>query len=288
MLNLSLLKVLPDWIYYRGKIARHSLGFIYATDAIGIYLIIILMYFYIKKSKARIEEIILLETINVFLYKMTDGRLSFILITLLLAGLLLSKLKILKNLFKRRISQKIIKITCYILPVVLFISFNLLTYLYSCNNSFAKQVNEILSDRLKYTSEAYENYGIPIFGKNIKWNGWGGYGHTNTEEIKDFKYNFVDSSYAKMIFDNGIIFTVIVIMAYTVTLLRNHNKKNYWLVIAVFFVLIWGVVEQYLFNIGRNIYVLALIPLLETGNIKSLEYNNIKRIKGKINEKINR
>lgn len=283
---LSLIGIFPDWIFYRGNIVRHSLGFLYPTDAIGIYLEIIIMFFYIRKSKSSFTELLVLETINVFLYKYTDGRLSFILISTILGILLLRKFKFIRKLYNYNIIQKTLKILCYTLPIVLFISYNCLAVLYLNNNNFAIKINELLSNRLKYTSEAYENYGVSLFGENIEWNGWGGFGYINTDEMEDFRYNYVDSSYARVIFDYGIIFSVIIILAYTLILLKNY-KKNKWLIFSLFFVLIWSFIEQHIINIGRNIFILAFIPILEIGSIEYLDYCNLKnKIKGLKNEKI--
>ena len=103
-----------------------------------------------------------------------------------------------------------------------------------------------------------------------------GYGYANLDEIEDFEYNFVDSSYPKIIFDFGLIFSCIILLGYRAILVENYNKKNYWLVLTIFFVLAWSFVEQYIVNIGKNVFALALIPLLEIGKINKLNYENLK------------
>ena len=281
-ISLALLNIVPDWTFTRGNIIRHSLGFIYVTDCISIYLAIILMYSYIKKSRVSFLEIIFLETMNIFLYKYTDGRMSFILNSALLTILCLYKIKFFKSTFKRILTSKIVKITCVLLPGSLFVCYNYLTFLYNSNNDFAKQINILLSNRLEYTRQAFNNYGVPLFGKEIDWNGWGGYGYIDMEERQNFKYNYVDSSYARIIFDNGIILAILTIIGYTYILIYNCNQRNYWMVIALYFILIWSFIEPQLINIGRNPMVVALIPLLEIGNINML----IKKKREKINEKI--
>ena len=107
--------------------------------------------------------------------------------------------------------------------------------------------------------------------------GWGGNEFENQNNVKDFQYNFVDSSYAKNIFDFGIIFSVLVIAAYTYILIQNYKNKNYWLIVSVFIVLIWAFVEPYLINVGRNIFTISLIPTLEIGKIE--KYKRKKKMK---------
>lgn len=271
-ITLSLLGIIPDWTFPRGTLIRHSLGFIYATDCIGIFLTMVLMYFYQKKSEAPIFEIIILEFINVVLYKYTDGRLSFVLVTILLGLLLLSKMKILKDIFNTKFINNVVKVMCYSAPVIFLITFNFLTYAYSKNYSNMDKINNLFSDRLELTSRAYKENGVPIFGKDIKWYGWGGYGYVNLEDMDKFNYNFVDSSYAKLIFDNGIIYMLLVIFAYTYILIYNFKNKSYWAVISLLFVLIWSFIEPYIINIGRNPLTLLLLPILEIKTIDLKQY----------------
>ena len=166
--SLSLLKVIPDWTYSRDNLIRHSLGFYYPTITIGLYLSIILMYCYIKKSNSNYIELLTLETINVFLYSYTDGRLSFILITAILIIMAISKLKIFKMIFKTKVSQQILKVAVYILPVFLCLLTFTLAYMYSNQNVVAEELDTMLSGRLKYTSKAFDNYPVTLFGKDIK------------------------------------------------------------------------------------------------------------------------
>lgn len=285
-ISLSLLGAIPNWTFPRGDITRNSLGFIFATDCIGIYLSIILMYFYLKRSNARIFEIILLEILNIFLYKATDGRLSFILITILLAMLMISKLpqltcvntkkkyvatikRICRQLrykvSQRHFIQKTIKIVCYILPTILFVAYNSLTIACMNNPNDMKSIDRILSSRLKYTAQAYKEYHVPLFGKNIKWQGWGGYGYVDEIDVENFEYNFVDSSYARLIFDFGVIYTLAVLIAYTYSLIYYLKKKDYWALIVIVFILIWSFIEPYMISVTRNPLVLLLIPILELG-----------------------
>lgn len=286
-ISLSLLGAIPNWTFGReNNIIRNSLGFIYATDCISIYLAIILMYFYLNRSNAKIFEIILLETLNLFLYKATDGRLSFILITALLAILLTSKFAHLthtknKNKYvstikhiSRQLQQRIsrshlmqitIKLTCYILPTMLFVTYNALTVAYMSNPYAMGKIDRLISYRLKYTAQAYENYQVPLFGKNIAWQGWGGYGYIDEIDVENFEYNFVDSSYARPVLDFGVIYTIAIIFAYTYSLVYYFKKKNYWAIIVIIFVLVWSFIEPYIFDITRNPLILLLIPALELG-----------------------
>lgn len=285
-ISSSLLGVIPNWTFTRGAIIRHSLGFIFATDCIGIYLSVILMYFYLKHSSARISEIILFEILNLFLYRATDGRLSFILITVLLAILMVNKLlqpihtntknkqlltiKRIGQQLRQKVSQHhsihtIAKVICCILPATLFIAYNSLTIAYVKDPYGMRKIDHVFSSRLKYTAQAYKKYQVPLFGKNIIWQGWGGYGYSDEIDTNNFEYNFVDSSYSRLIFDFGIIYTLAILFAYTYSITYYLKKKDYWSLVTIIFILTWSFIEPFMINLTRNPLALLLIPALELG-----------------------
>ena len=169
IVSLAILDIIPDWVYYREKVARHSLGFRYATDAIGIYLSIICMYFYLRRNKATKYEIFVLEVINIFFYGYTDGRTSFILISLVLLMLVFSKVNFIKNCFFKIKVQKVLKFICYTLPIILFIIFHIMVFLFSTKNNIAIKFDNMITGRVKYAQEAYKKYSINLFGNKIKW-----------------------------------------------------------------------------------------------------------------------
>lgn len=101
-------------------------------------------------------------------------------------------------------------------------------------------------------------------------NGWGGYGYINKEKMKDFKYNYVDSSYARIVLDCGIIFTGVILLLYTIALLNYSKKGKKAECFIILVVLLWCFIEPIIIDIGRNIFVIFLIPLLEYGNINKI------------------
>ena len=274
---LAMLNIIPNWEFSRGNMPRYALGFIYATDAIGIYLIIILMFFYTKKDRATKMELLVLEAINVFMYSYTNGRLSFILISTILFLQFLSKFQFIKKVFYNDSVQRCLKIICYTIPVALFLGIHLLVIMYANNSFIANKINRILSDRIKLTYQAYRKNDVNLFGNDIKWQGWGAYGYQEQDDNEEFVYNFVDSSYARLVLDYGIVFSCIIIWAYREILIKNYENKNYWLIFVILFILGWSFIEQYIVNLGKNVFILSFIPLLEMGEIKQLGYTNIRK-----------
>ena len=262
---LTLLRILPNWEFSRGILTRYSLGFDYAATGVSVYLVIIMMYFYIRKNNATYMELLVLELINIFVYRYTDGRLGFVLITLILFIQLFSKFEFIINTFNSNFIQKTLKLICHTLPIILFVLYHLLIVMYASNSPIANKANKLLSNRIKLTYQAYRKYDVKLFGDDIKWYSWAGYGYSETDE--DYTYNLVDTAYSRMIFDYGLIFSVLLILGYREILIKNYNDKNYWLLFVIIFVLIWAFLEPIILNLGRNAFALALMPLLDIGQI---------------------
>lgn len=251
---LSLLGIIPDWTYTRGSLIRHSLGFYYATSTMSIYLEIILMFFYVRKKSFKYFELLLLETINVFLYKYTDGRLGYILITAVLIVMALSKLKIFKDLVLKVHFIEIAKKLSFVLPIALLLIMLFLDWGYHNNLEYATDMDIALNKRVKWSHNAFMIYPITAFGNNIEWVGNGGQGYI---DLENNEYNYVDSSYIRIIFDYGVIGMISILYMYIKSLNKHINEKNYYLYIVLVFILIWSFIEPYIFSVGRNIFIIT-------------------------------
>lgn len=273
----TLLNLIPDWIYPKGDdILRHSLGFYYPTITVAFYVMMILMYVYLRKDKISVYEIIIWQTVNVFLYKYTDGRTSFILVTIVLAFVLLRKIRLFNLLFKNNICKLVIKTCCYILPTLSLVFILVMVCLYGMNNEFSYELDEILSNRIEFSYRAFEEHEITLFGQDIDWKGWGGVGFDDSIDLKGYTYNFVDNSFVRIILDCGVIFTIFVIIGYTILLKKSYDGKEYWKIFVIFIILCIAEMEPCLADFNSNIFLIWFIPFLKYKPIEKFSYENIK------------
>ena len=272
---LSILKIIPDWTYMRGNIVRHSMGFIYPTDCASIFLMITLLFLYNNKFNITWYHFILIEVINILLFKCTDSRLSFLLINFALIIAVIMKIKRIKTYLNKEQMRKKLRIIAYIMPIFFLVLTNFLIFLPTKSVAFEK-VDTILSRRIINSKNAYEKYGIHPFGKKIEWKGWGGYGYIKTE--KNYEYNYVDNSYARILLEYGIIFTIVLVYGY-IKLLLYCSDKNLVLYIIIGIILIWSFVEPCIINISRNIFVISFSLLFNKNN------RNSRCLHEKINKK---
>lgn len=274
----SLFNLIPDWVYIQRQTSeRHSLGFIYPTITSAFYLALVMMYVCNRKNKIKVYEIFILEMINVFIYKYTDGRTSFLLATIVLLAILIKKIKIVNVIIHSKFSKNMLKVLCYILPAFAMIFILLFTYLYSIDSNIANSANRILSNRLDLNVQAFNNYKITLFGQDISWKGWGGVGHDPDIDLENYTYNFVDNSYVRIIFDYGVIPSLLIIIGYTIILIKNYKNNDYRSIFILIIMMLMAEMEPCLVDFNSNIFLIYFVPLMEYKPIEKLTYKNIIR-----------
>ncbi len=130
-------------------------------------------------------------------------------------------------------------------------------------------MNTLLSSRLSIAQSSIKLYGIHLFGQNIHWVGWGGWGHTQTQ--LSGVYNYVDTSYLKLLLDNGLIVWFVIMLGWTITSVKAYKTNNRYLLFALAFLAVYCLVEQWLMNLGANPFViyLALFIFGDTDKIRN-------------------
>lgn len=268
---LSLVGVIPDWIFSRGSVLRHSLGFTYPTDAFAVYLATVIIGVVAFRTKIPYVALLVAEAINFGLYWYTDGRLSFILVTVLLIALVVLKLLYSKvNNFEKTLDKiltnKAVGVVLVCVPFIFLIGSVALVLMYKNNVGIAVTINQLLSDRLVHSSAALSNYPLLPFGTFVEWQGFGGVGYAEARP-EDFVYNFVDISYIRGLFDFGVVPTIAIVTGYGLAIKKAAQKKELVLVVALLATVLWCFVEPFIFTIGKNIMVVCLAQFMNNCNI---------------------
>lgn len=271
----SFLHIIPDWTYGT-TVIKHSLGFYYSTIAIGLYLSIVFMYLYWRREKVTIWELMALEGINIFLYSFTLGRMSFLLISFLLFIFALFKWKLISSFLQTKFCRIFFKVVASILPFFLFFLVLGVSVTYDTKNSMMVQINDVFSNRISLSHRALKEYSITLFGQPIEWRGNGGNGYVPSE--KKLKYNYVDTSYVRILLDYGVVTLLLVLVAYSWILFQKQKSHDIYGFSIFICILIWGVIEPYLISIEHNIFILEFLPLLEIGKIDFFRFDHIKKV----------
>lgn len=155
---LSVLGITQDFLVARGEIQRHSLGFIYTTNIVQMFMFSSILYLFNIGSKITYRELFAIQLTNALIYALTNTRAEFAIMEIII--ILVAIIKILKKYNKERIIEKTkkiySKIILYTFPLYPIISFTMvMCYKFG---GIWNDLNIILSNRLKQTYDCIVSY----------------------------------------------------------------------------------------------------------------------------------
>lgn len=266
--------ILPDVIIYRGATVRHSYGYIYPTELLSHFCFIVLMYIYLKKEKLSGKDFVIINVINVILFKMTDSRLDFLIIIFASCIAFLFAYK--PDLLKRCVKPLYINMI-----FILSIAFSFITAVfYNGNSRIFSLLNHLLSQRLLLGNNALSYYGLSAFGEKIKWIGSGGNGVYASYD--PLEYNFVDCSYLQYTLSYGMMFMIAICVLYMLTAIYEYRKKNVYSLIVLGLVFVISIIEPRLINIPLNPFILLMGPVVMLSNKEIIELIKGERKNGTV------
>lgn len=202
---------------------RYSLGFNWSNLAPILYLFVLLQYIYMRKTKFTVWECLIAEIINIVFYKLTDTKMSFFTISVILIVLFVSKII---PKFKGNIKKLLIvgKKMIILLPIMCaFVACWL--PLYNSDSSIWIKLNSILSGRLWQSKNAITRYGFSLFGRFIDVQVF----NITNGGTSDQTY-FIDSGYLHIAMQSGIIIFVLLLLIYIVSIYKAYKNKDYYMV----------------------------------------------------------
>lgn len=251
----SLMGIIKNLVYHRGatSVVRQSFGIIYPTDFAAHVFYLVLAYSYLKFKKLGWKSYVFFVIIAWLLIKFCDARLSAYALIILIPVMIIGKLA-----YEGWSAPRMIAYFYWTVPVLLgYITF-CLSYFYSSNNHIFWKINNLLSGRLKLSHEALNRYPMNIFGQHMVEHGWGGTKGIQMADKNPNNYFFVDSSYIRMTILYGIIVALLVLIIMTIISHRSIMHMEYALASIMVMVAISSVVEQRLYDIAYNPFLIAL------------------------------
>lgn len=259
--------VVEDYIWINRERLQHFLGFNYSNTLPGIYFFLLLQYLYLKKGKLTFKGYLPLMLLAFGLYQKTTSRLNFIMSACVLSFFLFYN--------KWFASGKIIKKhkkTIMCLPFLVAVLSMVVATIYNESVEIWRKLDSLLSNRLSLSHSGLLKYKITIFGQSINWIG------NTIESLTDgYKgnYNYVDNAYIKMLLDNGILFSLLILLMYAILLKKSIERKEFYLTWVIIFILIHSVVEARLVNFGMNPFILLAATELPQSNMQSMKKREI-------------
>ena len=220
LLILSLLGIIPNSISEMNGVTRYALGNFYCTDFAARIFFLMLTALLLYHKQLKYGHLAALAALAVVVFLPTHAKLDC-------ACMLLALLLFALDLFLRKGKSPEGKSSAFTnfwcaawkktgllsMPVAALLM-GILTYVYSPENKVLESINQALTQRLTFGKQAFSSMGVTWFGQYVMYQG--GY-ETSLEN-----YNFVDCSYLHMLFREGILATVLILVLY-VLIARRHK-----------------------------------------------------------------
>ena len=250
----SMLGVIPNLQYETStRGIRNSFGIIYPTDCGAHVFFWMLTFFYLKGKNLRGVHYLFGLITTWAVYRFCNARIDAgsILMTTALFGLgnFISYDSKCSRRIKRIWERLWERLGGMVMPLLAFVSI-LFTYLYSDGNAVWEKMDGTLLARFKLGKQAFEDYGLKLFGQKIPMNGNGG-----TLNLVD-EYFFLDCSYVNILLTWGLILflSVMILFIYSCT----KNRKDLYFQYAIAAIAVNSMIAHHLMDVAYNPFVLAI------------------------------
>lgn len=125
--------------------------------------------------------------------------------------------------------------------------------LYNQGNATAIALNSVLSGRLRFAAQFINTYGLRLFGQEID------YVSSRTSHTTGATAEILDNAYIRCALDWGILFFVIIIIAYILLMRKLLKTRRVELALLCLFFVLLGFGETYMLRPLYNLSVLCLI-----------------------------
>lgn len=251
---------IPDIVFGN----RHSLGSIYMTDLACHFLTLTMVTCIIRKGKLKLWEYafaVALLAVNIMFMK---AKVGFLCQFILLAGTfyyqyIVPKSQIsygVKNIYKKICTYSIL----LIIPLMIY-----LTYTYTSDpkvfyNRFG--VLDTISARLMLGKRAFDQYPILMWGMYIPERGNGG--NTLGGIVSD--YFFLDISYVRLLFKEGIVMLIAVTVIFLKLQKTLADREDNYLLFVVWVFIIDCAIEHHIIETAYSLLPYLIFCNLSNGN----------------------
>lgn len=246
-----------NYMIHRGSILRYSLGYIYPTFLAQMILFSSILYIYIKQLKVSVEYLAIIQILNFFTYFITNSRTEFFLLEVIIFGLLMYSFFPL--FFEKRKSnlKKILELLTYTFPI--FPALTLVVSLLYPLGGILNKLNSLLSGRVYLFYINVKTHGLSLFGNNVELLG---NGLKTKMKYGDYQYNYIDSEYLQVLFQNGIIVGIAFIIILYILLIMLYKDKKYIELSVCLVYLFFGLINPRIINFAFSPVLFLIIPTI--------------------------
>ena len=238
-----------DYAFGREMLAesaeRNSFGYVWPTDLASHIFFILLAFWLLKKGRLSIMSLIFYLLVTYWLLVYTDARLGCGCILLII---LFSIYLRFQSTFPSLLNALFGRITIVWIPI-LFLGSILITINYDSSDLVWVGLNVILSGRLRIGQEMFDYAGVTLLGQVVEMNGG---------DVMGGEYSYIDSSFLQSIIIYGVIFSVILLVAYVCVSYKAFKRNDFVFLCAVFISGLSGFIAQHFLQIFMNPLLIAL------------------------------
>ncbi len=250
--------VIEDWVFYKTLIAKHSFGFMYPNEFGAHVFFWLLAYSALRREKITYVELAVFVAMAVGLMKYCHARTNVICIILIVVGMVFCKL--VKRLDQEAHEKwlRVVRMLLAFVPAFVCIGMIALAWCYDPANGFLVNLDlKVFNHRLELGRNAFNNYGIKLFGQYVEMIG------VSLPWTVQPEYNFLDCSYLMILVRYGLAGFAVIGAALAVILRKLYQRKDMVLIGLIALCGIQCVMEHHLHEIAYNpilLLVLAAFP----------------------------
>ena len=212
---------------------RHGFGLGHPNMCSAYYMLLMIQYIYINFKKIKSRDIGSFAIGSCIMFYITKSITGFI--TSFVVLVIILSLKYMPH--KEKISKIIIiGLLCGVA------AFTIIQLVY---NEHFSMLDSLMTGRLHQANYYYVKYGIHLFGNNV-----------NEDLTSIYTNNILDIGYAKMLFNNGLIYYLVVVIGYVIVMFKTYNTKRYDLLALVACFIIYMFTENVATYVFMNVTML--------------------------------
>ncbi len=249
---LQFFGIIEDRTMMRGNIQRYSLGFSHPNQ-LGLRIVqLILCHCYVNRGKLNFRRFLYIILAVIFTIEIPNSQTAYI--SLMVFLILLFIYKYIEN-------QKQMYMDLYMKSLMVgVLLLNLLSILFSYIdvNKYVilSQLNNWMSARFSWCHKVWQIHGVSFWGQKV---------YVFADEVKSVGMSgrlWLDNSYASILLRYGILVFLIFSISYLYLLKNMAVRKEYVLVIILFLYSLYGIMENGLYMVTQNIFLIAFSDLL--------------------------
>lgn len=243
---------IEDYIMVRGNAIRYSLGFSHPNQ-LGLRIFqLIACHCFVHRDKLRARNYFIIVLAIFFTIIIPNSQTAYICVIGFFLLLLIYQ-------YISGYQPTFVKLYAQILTIGVLLLNGLsilLSYINVSRNKYLALMDRWMSTRFLQCHRVWSIYGVSFFGQRIYVS------EAEWRTIGITRRLWLDNAYAAILLRYGLLVFLIVSAAYLILLKRKVENREYILVIILFLYSLYGVMENGLFALSHNIFLLAFADLL--------------------------